>query len=310
MFGSLEFHTEEITTEQADLRRTSLFDRVDRFRFLGRGSGRMLTRRVGLGRSTIGLVESTGHDIALLEADRVTFLLPLQGRIGVATDRAALQAGAGSCMLLPPGFRNTTVRPDPQGRFRAAIVMAPLAPDRPAGAAGDRVWVPGQARMPAIQGYLNWLLDAMEDPAAPLARRRAIQLADAMLVDLLDALSVGEAPTGSGFAPGEARVRRAEEFMRTHAEEPVTMAEVARQAGVGARALQLAFRTHRGASPRMVLESIRMQRARERLLAPDAMASVTDIALLSGFNHFGRFAALYRARFGESPSETLRRARR
>jgi AraC-like DNA-binding protein len=308
MMGSLDFHTEEITTEQENLRRTTLFDRVDRFRFLSSGAGRLLTLRLDLGRSTIGVVESNGHDIALVEAGRVSFLLPLQGRIDVATDRAELQAGAGGSMLLHPGFRRTTVRPDPQGRFRAALVMVPIAPDRPAGAPGDRVWVPGQTRMPAIQGYLNWLVDALEDPASPFAHRRAIRLADAMLVDLLDALTGAEAAARSGLVPAEARVRRAEEFMRAHAEEPLTMAELARQVGIGARALQLAFRAHRAASPRAVLERIRLDRARERLLAPDYGASVTSIALLSGFTHLGRFAALYRARYGESPSETLQRA--
>ena len=30
---------------------------------------------------------------------------------------------------------------------------------------------------------------------------------------------------------------------------------------------------------------------------------MTEIALHCGFNHLGRFAALYRARYGESPSD-------
>ncbi len=33
---------------------------------------------------------------------------------------------------------------------------------------------------------------------------------------------------------------------------------------------------------------------------------MTDIATKWGFGHLGRFAAAYRARFGESPSHTLR----
>jgi AraC-like DNA-binding protein len=36
---------------------------------------------------------------------------------------------------------------------------------------------------------------------------------------------------------------------------------------------------------------------------------VTAVALRWGFGHLGQFAADYRARFGELPSETLRRAR-
>jgi AraC-like DNA-binding protein len=37
---------------------------------------------------------------------------------------------------------------------------------------------------------------------------------------------------------------------------------------------------------------------------------VSEIALRWGFGHFGRFAAEYRRRFGESPSQTLSSARR
>jgi AraC family ethanolamine operon transcriptional activator len=33
---------------------------------------------------------------------------------------------------------------------------------------------------------------------------------------------------------------------------------------------------------------------------------VSDVALRSGFSHFGRFAEEYRRLFGERPSETLR----
>jgi AraC-like DNA-binding protein len=36
---------------------------------------------------------------------------------------------------------------------------------------------------------------------------------------------------------------------------------------------------------------------------------VSDAALDSGFVHLGRFAVAYRRRYGESPSETLRRTR-
>jgi transcriptional regulator GlxA family with amidase domain len=52
-----------------------------------------------------------------------------------------------------------------------------------------------------------------------------------------------------------------------------------------------------------------MERAREMLVAADPDASVTDVALACGFAHFGRFAGAYRERFGETPSETLHRAR-
>jgi transcriptional regulator GlxA family with amidase domain len=96
--------------------------------------------------------------------------------------------------------------------------------------------------------------------------------------------------------------------MRSHAEEPLTVAEIANAVGVGPRALQAAFRASHGITPRQLLAEIRLEEARARLLAPEAEMTVTDAALASGFAHFGRFAAAYRERYGELPSETLRRA--
>jgi len=49
---------------------------------------------------------------------------------------------------------------------------------------------------------------------------------------------------------------------------------------------------------------------RQALLHADSEASVTSIASDAGFTHLGRFAILYRSRFGESPSETLKSRRR
>jgi TolB-like protein len=57
--------------------------------------------------------------------------------------------------------------------------------------------------------------------------------------------------------------------------------------------------------PMAFLRDLRLGRARQELLRASGGASVTDIARRSGFNHVGRFATQYRARYGESPSATL-----
>jgi len=43
------------------------------------------------------------------------------------------------------------------------------------------------------------------------------------------------------------------------------------------------------------------------LMRADSRESVTSAALQSGFSNLGAFSAYYRERFGEQPSETLRR---
>jgi AraC family ethanolamine operon transcriptional activator len=63
-----------------------------------------------------------------------------------------------------------------------------------------------------------------------------------------------------------------------------------------------------GVNPVVFLRHQRLHGVRRKLLAaePDG-ATVKMAALESGFRHLGRFAAEYRALFGESPRETLGR---
>lgn len=112
---------------------------------------------------------------------------------------------------------------------------------------------------------------------------------------------------GTPAAPAPRHVRAAEEFMRANAGEPLTLAEIADAAGVSVRTLTAGFRNFRDQSPMQQLRDIRMAAARNDLLQGPGNGSVADIALRWGFGNLGRFAGDYRRRYGETPSETLRR---
>jgi AraC-like DNA-binding protein len=92
-------------------------------------------------------------------------------------------------------------------------------------------------------------------------------------------------------------------------QQPLTIEKLAAEANVSVRALQQGFHELIGCSPMAYLREVRLNRARETLLSadPTSGANVTDIALDWGFMHLGRFSVEYRRRFGESPSQTLRR---
>jgi transcriptional regulator GlxA family with amidase domain len=62
------------------------------------------------------------------------------------------------------------------------------------------------------------------------------------------------------------------------------------------------------ASLRAVLNAMRLDAARNALISARPMDTVTTVALGSGFAHLGRFARAYTERFGERPSDTLKRA--
>ena len=85
------------------------------------------------------------------------------------------------------------------------------------------------------------------------------------------------------------------------------MLDLPRIAGVGLRSIQATFRTQRGYSPMVFLRTARIDAARATLI-DGGPCRVTDVAFECGFAKLSSFAAAYRARFGELPSATLRRA--
>jgi AraC-like DNA-binding protein len=103
-------------------------------------------------------------------------------------------------------------------------------------------------------------------------------------------------------------VRRVEEYIAANAHCHISVADLAAVAGVCARTLFSAFRAHRGQSPMGLLRAQRFELARQRLLSSPG-AAVGEVAFSCGFEHLGRFSIGYRKRFGETPTQTLRRRR-
>ena len=103
-------------------------------------------------------------------------------------------------------------------------------------------------------------------------------------------------------------VDRFDEIARANLERSLPIAQLCELTAVSPRTLTRAFRAVHGTTPSRYLHALRLAEARRALLAADAEAlSVTQVAMRFGFRELGRFAVHYRATFGESPSETLRR---
>lgn len=173
-------------------------------------------------------------------------------------------------------------------------------------------------------------LDLREPVTAALVRQMTSALADMtslnaigmgslaaaatqeMLVNLLAAAvfpRVAQSLSTTHIDRSPAMVRRARDYIKTHAHEPIEIAKLASDLGVSLRALQENFQRHLGISPRELILSCRLEHARARLLADDVDLSVTTVALDCGFSDPGHFSARYRDKFGELPSQTLRRVR-
>ena len=103
-------------------------------------------------------------------------------------------------------------------------------------------------------------------------------------------------------------VRKAEEYLRAHLGEDVTIEDLSRVTGVSSRSLFYGFRRWRDTTPMAWLKKVRLDVARQSLRSgARSGVSVTDVAMAVGFFHLSRFSSEYKARFGEPPSATLRR---
>ena len=158
-------------------------------------------------------------------------------------------------------------------------------------------------------GYLHSLFGGAHPAVAePLVRAAAVDaVAAALLATFPNDATTDLPPEPAGHAL-PAVVRRAVEYIDAHADQPLTLGAIAEASGIGARALQEAFRRHRGTTPTAYLRAARLERAHRELVATDPThgATVAGIAARWGFPHRSRFATAYRQAYGRSPQQTLR----
>lgn len=153
------------------------------------------------------------------------------------------------------------------------------------------------------------LMLAAADGDTPMPRAYMATLRDGLTTLMLSALahSRSGALARPAALPAPSAVRRAEAFIAENAGRPIATADIAAAAGTCLRSLQDAFKRSRGITLTEAVQARRLERLRAALLDPAAPASVADLVFTAGFGHLGRAAAAYRARYGEMPSETLRR---
>jgi AraC-like DNA-binding protein len=175
----------------------------------------------------------------------------------------------------------------------------------PGGAEADRVllgqWTPQPGGDP-LHRVVHDLGPRILDPALDDRDRAA---ADWTLAQAL----VRTLPEAHEDEARSAAVRSALAFIRAHAAEPITLADIAAAALCSERSLQDRFARDLGTTPTALLRATRMRRVREVLRAAEpGEVSIGEVARANSIGHLGRFAGEYRKQFGEPPSATLRRA--
>lgn len=90
---------------------------------------------------------------------------------------------------------------------------------------------------------------------------------------------------------------------------PFDLSELAAYAGLTVRSLQRSFVKVFNCQPLAYLRELRLDAANRELRKSAGRMSVTQIAVSLHLDHLGRFATAYHRKFGELPSETMKRYR-
>jgi AraC-like DNA-binding protein len=293
-------------TTSVDAARASVSDSLAPHRLTParRGEGfRALHNAVDLDGVSLHFIDYAAEvEVAVDGLDFQLVQIPLAGRTTIGD----VVATPGSAAVTPVG-RSLRMHYSAGNPRLMVRVAAPLWQDRArlSGGAGSTLDLTRGAGR-SWRGPVDLVLADLERPDGLAAHPAA---AASLRVALVDGLLAGlDGPGPAVATPGEAVVRRAARLIEAHCAEPLGTPDVAEAVHLSVRALQAGFREHLGATPMAYLRRVRLERVRESLVDGSA-ASVTDAALRWGVTHLGRLSGDYRAAFGESPSQTLRRAR-
>ncbi|OJX73458.1 MAG: hypothetical protein BGO93_13240 [Mesorhizobium sp. 65-26] len=156
--------------------------------------------------------------------------------------------------------------------------------------------------------HVRLMVESIEAGSA-LSRNYLARLGESLNLLLLESFTHSQrrAVDGIHALPGATAVDRAEEWLRANIGRVCGVTEIALAANVSLRSLQEGVRRQRGTTLKRMMEEIRLEVLHAALREADEKTSVTDAAYAAGFGHLGRAASAYRRRYGETPSETLRR---
>lgn len=110
-------------------------------------------------------------------------------------------------------------------------------------------------------------------------------------------------------SPDKKLVFRAEEIMESQCENIVTIQEISDKVFTTPRNLQKAFKKHRNYTPLQFLKEQKLMKANQILKDPYTQSSIKNVAIGVGIFDINRFGKYYYDRFGELPSDTLKKKR-
>jgi len=309
---------------------TSMFTDAEDFEAALGEDGCLSLLVTGVGPFQAQLTEIALHRLRLSATDehlpRITvvavpaemILVTVPGGTGAPPIWGGLRLGAGVIMTLGTGQR---LHMRTHGPCRWSAIWVPALELVRYGRAltGANFRVPTAARRwqprPAMGKYLGQLhsaaIRAVESRARALINHETAHGLEQQLIEaLVECLSKGS-EIETPITTNEHRdvALRFEALLRAQSSRHFRMAEICAALDVPTGVLRLACEEQLGMGPIEYVSRRRMQLVHRALLNGDPdPANISAIARHYGFRSLGRFAADYRAIYGELPSETVRRS--
>ena len=169
----------------------------------------------------------------------------------------------------------------------------------------------GSRGMQRIQSVLNHIFVRASDCADA---RQFAESGEAMQESLLSALDEvllsprAIKPSPGSFERHRKLVNRLDDLAHDKPATPISTKSLAHSLGVSVRTLQTSVHVIHGIGLHRYVRLKRLWLARQQLSRAFSGQTVRTAALACGFWHMGEFSRLYKATFGETPSETIRRS--
>ena len=283
----------------------------------GLGKFRARLTRIKLHRLQLSAAEERLSRILFVAVPPATILVALPGTEDPAPVLGGIRMGPREIMTVGPGERLHVRSHGPCRcgaiwlpvsdfvRYGSALTGTAFAVPSTAGS-----WRPRPATGRRLRHFHSVAIRLVENRSNALVDGEAAHGLEQQLIEtLVECLSTGAAiETSPATRERQDVAVRFETLVQTQPEQPLRLAEVCSALGVTAETLRLSCEEQLGVGPVEYVLRRRMQLAYRALRHrnPDT-ASVSAIARRYGFRALGRFAASFRALYGELPSAILRR---
>jgi len=258
------------------------------------------------------------YDAVLEAAPAPTAVTVTHGSGTVTSAREEYCFARGGAFMVPSDIPSTAVQLDAgYALLRVPWPVARSLAEECVSLPADELRFEGMAPVSAARGAIwastakfvcrQLVTSGSTEISPPMAQELTRMAAAVMLETFPNSAMTARYVAGPGWVPAQA-LRCAAAFIEAHADQPLTLADIAAAAGVTGRALQSAFRRYYDTTPVGYLRLARLERARQELRDADQAAKLTVAAVARrwGWTSPGQFAVAYRRRFGERPSQTRR----